>query len=99
MRETTYEYKLPVNFSKAKLAWCPFATMYYSNAFTFLQIYPLLLQFTYTVYLKIQTPRKLTQALTAMRAHLKCLQLTLQETIIFLATTSFSILGDMEVHN
>ena len=61
MRESTYENKHPVYFPKAKLAWWPFATIYYSNVFTFLLIYPLLLQFTYKVDLKTLTPEKATR--------------------------------------
>ena len=37
MCETIYKYKLPVNLSRPNLAWCPFATIYYLNVFTFLQ--------------------------------------------------------------
>ena len=40
MRQTTYKYKLPLPFSKAKLAWCPLATICYSKVFTVLQIDP-----------------------------------------------------------
>ena len=46
MHETSNKYELPVRYSKAKLA---FATIYYSNEITFLQMYPNLLQFTYKV--------------------------------------------------
>ena len=55
-RKTTYKYKLQEHFSKNKLALCPFATIYFSNAFTFLQ-------YTYKVDIKALTPRKLTPKL------------------------------------
>ena len=53
IHETTYKYKLPVNFPKNKLTFYPFAVIYYSKAITFLQIYPHLPQFTYEIDLKI----------------------------------------------
>ena len=58
MRETPNKYKLPVNFSKSKLAWYPLANKYYSNESTFLQIHHYLLQYICKVNLKIVTPTK-----------------------------------------
>ena len=76
MHETTYKYKLPEHLSKAKLNWCPLSTIYYSNAFTFLLIYPLLLQYTYKVNLKLLTPRKCTQKLQEFTRALLIMLLT-----------------------
>ena len=44
MHETTNKYKPPVHYSTAKMACYSFATIYYSNIYTFLLIYPHLLQ-------------------------------------------------------
>ena len=63
MLGTTNKYKLSVDFSKAEVACCPFATIYYSNVLTFLQMYPPSLQFTYKLDLRNQTPIKFTQKL------------------------------------
>ena len=41
MREATNKYSLPVDFSKAKLVCYPFATIYYTNEFTIVQINPI----------------------------------------------------------
>ena len=61
MPETTNKHKLIVNFSKAKLACYAFATIYYSNVFTCLQLYPHFLLFTYKVDLKISNIQKIYQ--------------------------------------
>ena len=63
MRETTDKYKLLVHFYRAKQAYQTFATIYHSNIFTFLQIYPDLLQFTYKADLKMPTLQKIRRAL------------------------------------
>ena len=50
--------KLYIYFSKAKLAWYPFATIYYSNVLTFLQINPPFNLIYLQISPKIQTQKK-----------------------------------------
>ena len=57
------KYRLPVHFSKAKLACYPFVTIYYLYVLNFLQISPHLLQHTYRVDPKRPTTRTFTQKL------------------------------------
>ena len=77
MRETFNKYKLSVHFSKPKLSCYHFATIYYPNVFIFLQIYPHLLKFTYTVNLKRPTHKKFTPKLQKITRVLLVMLLTL----------------------
>ena len=61
MSETTNKYKRPVCFSKAKLAWYPFTTIYFLTVLNILQIYPNLLKFTYKFDPKFQRPENLSE--------------------------------------
>ena len=78
MCETNIKYKLPAHFSKVKLVCRSFATIYYSNIVTFLQIYPNLIQFTYIVDLNMITPNKFTQKLHKLAQTLLIMLLTLE---------------------
>ena len=59
MCEINHTNKIHVDFFKDNLACYPFATIYQSNIFIFLEKYPHSLQFTYKVYLKCQHPESL----------------------------------------
>ena len=96
MRETTNKYKLPVYFSKAKLACYPFSTIFYSNIFTFLQIFPHLLQLKYKGDLKIQSPWKFTRKMQTF--HKRCLWCSWYLECLHLMNFSSACLLSIPVH-
>ena len=68
MRENTNKNYLPVHFSKAKLTFYPFATIYYSNVLTCLQICLHLLKFSDKFDPKCQQAENLPENLNNLRA-------------------------------
>ena len=74
LQGNTNKYKIPVNFSRAKLAWYRFATIYYSKILTFHQSYPNLLQIisSFTQNFQHQKNYQKTAKAYLSAAHVAC---------------------------